>query len=92
LQRVDRPRTADKPYVEDVSHEVELDGHKFNEARKKKRKIFGVCGRLAEDFGISATLLRVAFVVCTIFSSALGFAFFVPFLVYCGLAFVVRKS
>lgn len=47
--------------------------------KSRDKKISGVCGGLAEYFGIDPTIVRLAFVVLTIFGSG------VPILLYIGL-------
>ena len=37
---------------------------------KTDRKLFGVCGGLGEYFGIDPTLVRLAFVVLTLFKGS----------------------
>jgi phage shock protein C len=50
------------------------------------KKIAGVCGGIAEYFGIDATLVRVGYVVLSIFSAG-----FPAIVVYVILAFVIPE-
>jgi len=67
------------------------NGRNLYRAPQEERKIFGVCGGLAEYFDFSVALLRIAFVAATIFSSVLGYAGVAPIIVYCGLALVMKN-
>ncbi len=51
------------------------------------RKIAGVCGGLAEYFEVDSTIVRVVYVLISIFSAA-----FPGLLVYIILAFALRKD
>lgn len=50
-----------------------------------KRILTGVCGGLAEEFMISATLVRLLFVIATIFSGGLALV------IYIVLAFIMPR-
>ena len=39
---------------------------------RDNRKISGVCAGLAEEFGVSVSIVRIAFVLATIFGSGVG--------------------
>lgn len=54
--------------------------------RSKNRMIAGVCGGLAEYFGMDPTVMRVLYVVVSVFSAA-----FPGILVYCVLWFVIPE-
>lgn len=63
-----------------------LTGHRLTRSTTD-RKIAGVCGGFAEYFDVDATLVRVAFVLISLFSAA-----FPGLLVYLLLAFVLPED
>ncbi len=72
-----------------VSVETEsyaLRQHKKLNRSRTDKKIFGVCGGIASYFGISATFVRLMFVLATLF----GYGF--PIILYLAMAIVVPKE
>jgi len=51
------------------------------------KKIAGVCGGIAEHFGVDATLIRVGYLVATVFSG--GFPLIVLYII---LAFIIPEN
>lgn len=63
-----------------------LRQHKKLTRSRSDKKIFGVCGGIANYFGISATFVRLMFAVATL----LGYGF--PIILYLAMAIVVPKE
>ncbi len=63
-----------------------LHRHKKLTRSRKGRKCFGVCGGIANYFGVSATFVRLMFVIATL----LGYGF--PIILYLAMAIVVPKE
>lgn len=53
---------------------------------KSDRVLFGVCGGIAKTFGIDSPLIRIAFIIGTIFTGSL------LFWIYLVLALVLRTD
>ncbi len=63
-----------------------LRQHKKLTRSRTDKKMFGVCGGIANYFGISATFVRLMFVIATL----LGYGF--PIILYLAMAIVVPKE
>jgi phage shock protein C len=63
-----------------------LRQHKKLTRSRTDKKMFGVCGGIANYFGVSATFVRLMFVIATL----LGYGF--PIILYLAMAIVVPKE
>lgn len=81
----DRSRKKSKRFSERAEHYALRQNKKLFRSRSDK-KWAGVCGGLAKYFGVSATVVRLVFVLATL----LGYGSF--FLVYIAMAIVVPKE
>ncbi len=70
------------------AHTTRVQRNKRRLTKSLHRKVAGVCGGLAEHFDSSATYIRLAFIVGTFFTSAIGPIFPIGYAV---LAFVLPR-
>lgn len=89
-----RKKTKTKAIDAETGEEKVVEEPDASKKRKKRltrsrlnKKLFGVCGGLAEYFNLDTTVVRIAFVVATV-----AFGGFPTVLAYLGLAYAMPKE
>ncbi len=83
FEKIKNDVKAKDPFLQEA---LKFDGNRRLKKSNRDKKIFGVCGGIAEYFGIDPTWIRVAFIVSTFFGAGS------PVPLYIILAFILPKN